>query len=81
MLRTSSRLFHLPLVVPALLGGCLLNGQPSGVIPGGYIQTYPSAATMDKGTTLQLRAAVMNPVGLNFRTRRSPGSRAIWPSH
>jgi hypothetical protein len=75
MLRTSSRLFHLPLVVPALLGGCLLNGQPSGVIPGGYIQTYPSAATMDKGTTLQLRAAVMNPVGFEL-----PNKKVTWKS-
>lgn len=62
-------------LLPALLGSMLCSGQPTHVVPGGYIQTFPNATTIDKGATFQLRAAVMNPVGFEL-----PNRKVAWKS-
>src|SRR5690349_8961470 len=62
-------------LLPALLGTMLCSAQPPQVVPGGYIQTYPASATIEKGATVQLRAAVMNPVGFEL-----PNKKVTWKS-
>lgn len=65
----------LHLLLPALLGTMICSAQNPPVVPGGYIQTYPSSAIVEKGATLQLRAAVMNPVGFEL-----PNKKITWKS-
>src|SRR5262245_31692402 len=45
------------------------------VVPGGYIQIQPNAVTLTQGTTQQLRAAVLNPVGFEL-----PNRKVTWTS-
>lgn len=45
------------------------------VVPGGYVQLQPNAATLNQGATLQLRAAVLNPLGFEL-----PNRKVAWSS-
>ena len=53
----------------------LLCGRPPAVwaqakpVPGGYVQLYPGGAAITQGQTVQLRAAVMNPLGFELPNR------------
>jgi hypothetical protein len=58
-----------------LLALALLCGRPPAVlaqaapVPGGYVQMYPGSAAITQGQTVQLRAAVMNPLGFELPNR------------
>ena len=82
--RTSgSKLLSAWRVLP-LAALALLCGRPPAVwaqakpVPGGYVQLYPGGAAITQGQTVQLRAAVMNPLGFELPNRKSPGNRAMW---
>src|SRR5207253_817396 len=61
--------------VLSLAALALLCGRPPAVlaqatpVPGGYVQLYPSGAAITQGQTVQLRAAVLNPLGFQLPNR------------
>jgi hypothetical protein len=52
-----------------------LAAQAANVVPGGYVQIQTTATTLDQGATLQLRAAVLSPIGFEL-----PNRKVTWKS-
>lgn len=63
-----------PALVLAILGG-LGPAAAQRVVPGGYVQVYPTAATLSQAATQQFRAAVLNPIGFEL-----PNRKVTWKS-
>lgn len=59
----------------AAIGGWQSLTALADVVPGGYVQVQPNAVTLTQGTTQQLRAAVLNPLGFEL-----PNRKVTWSS-
>jgi hypothetical protein len=54
----------------AAFGGWERLTALADVVPGGYVQIQPNAATLNQGATFQLRGLVLNPLGFELPNRK-----------